>query len=103
MTLDAGGMNGQRTIRMILDDAQRRMRNVAGEPLADQWKELGEFGGTGPKPESAWACGGCEQAQGAGGLDRLGPAVRAELGVDVAHVGLDGTRGDGQLGGHLRC
>jgi hypothetical protein len=35
------------------------------------------------RPVSAWR-GGCEQAQGAGGLDGVGPAVRAEFGVQVA-------------------
>jgi hypothetical protein len=36
------------------------------------------------KPELALPRGGCQQAQGAGGLDRFGPAVRAEFGVQVA-------------------
>jgi hypothetical protein len=40
--------------------------------------------------QSAPACGGCEQAQGAG--DGLGPVVGAELGVQVADVGPDGVR-----------
>ena len=44
----------------------------------------------------------CEQAQGAGALDGLGPTVRAELGVQVAHVGLDGACRDGELPGDLR-
>jgi hypothetical protein len=48
--------------------------------------------------ESVLACGGCEQAHSAGGLDGFGPGVRAELGVQVAQVGLDGGGGDGQLG-----
>jgi hypothetical protein len=54
------------------------------------------------KRESALSCGGCEQAQGASGLDRFGPAVRAEFGVQVAQVGLDGARRYGQLAGDLR-
>ena len=41
---------------------------------------------------SARACGGCEQAKGAGALDGLAAAVRAELCVEVVHVGLDGVR-----------
>ena len=41
---------------------------------------------------SAPACGGCEQAKGAGTLDSLAAAVRAELRVEVVHVGLDGVR-----------
>jgi hypothetical protein len=52
--------------------------------------------------ESALVRGRCEQAQGAGMLDRFGPAVRAELGVEVAQVGLDGGRRDGQFAGDLR-
>ena len=36
--------------------------------------------------------GGCKQAQAAGAGDGLGPAVGAELGVQAAHVGLDGVR-----------
>ncbi len=39
-------------------------------------------------------CGGREQAQGAGVRDGLRAAVRAELGVQVAHMGLDGVGGD---------
>src|SRR5262249_45941215 len=49
--------------------------------------------------KSSPGCGRCEQAQGAGGLDRLGPAVGAELGVQVAQVGLDGAGRDRQLAG----
>src|SRR6185437_7065138 len=41
------------------------------------------------------ACGGCEQTQGAGGPNRLGPAMRAELDVQVAQVGLDRAGRDG--------
>ena len=41
---------------------------------------------------SARACGGCEQAKGAGALDGLAAAVRAELCIEVVHVGLDGVR-----------
>ena len=41
---------------------------------------------------SAPACGGCEQAKGAGALDGLAAPVRAELRVQVVHVGLDGVR-----------
>jgi hypothetical protein len=41
---------------------------------------------------SAPACRGCEQAQSAGVLDGLAPPVRAELRVEVVHVGLDRVR-----------
>ena len=36
-------------------------------------------------------------------FDRLGASMDAELLVDVAHVGLDGARGDEQLPGDVRC
>src|SRR5260221_11187594 len=42
------------------------------------------------RPESASACVGSQQAQGAGALDGLGSAVGVELGVEMAHVGSDG-------------
>ena len=48
------------------------------------------------------ACGGGEQAQGAGAFDGLVAAVRTELGVQVAHVGLDRVRRDVQFGRDLR-
>jgi hypothetical protein len=41
---------------------------------------------------AAVRAGGGEQAEGAGTLDGLGPAVGAELGVQVADVSLDGVR-----------
>jgi hypothetical protein len=41
-------------------------------------------------PELVPACGGCEQAPGAG--DGIAAAVRAELRVQVVHVGFDGVR-----------
>ena len=71
-------MSGQRTIRIIPDEAQRGARLAA---------------------DSALVCGRCEQAQGARTLDGLGPTVCAELGVQVAQVGLDGARRDRQFGG----
>jgi hypothetical protein len=49
-----------------------------------------------------WRAGGCEQAEDTAGLDRFGAAVRAELAVQVAHVGLDGARRQGRLAGYLR-
>src|SRR5882672_3161500 len=44
---------------------------------------------------------GGEQAKVTSAGDGLGPAVGAELGVQVADVGLDGVPGDRQFGGDL--
>jgi hypothetical protein len=74
---------------------------------AAQITAVGAFEHATVGPARRWAVGsallrgGSEQAQGAGRLDRLGPAVRAELGVQVAHVSLDRARRDGQLPGDL--
>jgi hypothetical protein len=48
------------------------------------------------------ARGGGEQAQGAGARDRPSPPVRAELRVQVAHVGSDDVQRDVQFAGDLR-
>ena len=40
---------------------------------------------------------GREQAEGTGAVDGLRAAVRAELGVEVARMGLDGVTGDAQF------
>jgi virginiamycin B lyase len=45
----------------------------------------------------------CEQAEGAGLIDGLGPAAGAELGVQVPLVGLDRVHGQVQLAGDLTC
>src|SRR5712691_1219735 len=56
--------------------------------------ELAEAVGRSPRartprrPRSATPGGRCEQPQLASAVDRLGAAVHAELGVDVAHVRL---------------
>ena len=67
-------MSGQRTIRMIPDAAQPRARKVAGEPLADESQDSASSaaGDRVARPESAPGCRRCEQAQGTGGLHRLG-------------------------------
>ena len=46
--------------------------------------------------------GGCQQAEGSGARDGVGSPVRAELGVQVAHMGADGVDRDVQLAGDLR-
>ncbi len=46
---------------------------------------------------------GRQQAQVAPADDGVGPAVAAELGVQVAHVGLNGVRGDEQLTGEAEA
>jgi glucose-6-phosphate 1-dehydrogenase len=55
-----------------------------------------------PTARLAGTRGRREQAQRAGVLDGLGPAVGTELGVQVAHVRLDSAGRDGQLTGDLR-
>jgi hypothetical protein len=46
--------------------------------------------------------GGCQQAQRPGAGNGLGPAVHAQLGVQVTEVGADGAVRDVQLAGDLR-
>ena len=70
----------------------------------------GTIGGCGPtrpsrsarKPALVLGRGGCQQAEGTSARDRVGSPVRAELGVQVAPVGLDGVPRDVQLAGDLR-
>ena len=50
----------------------------------------------------ALTCGGCQQAQVAGAGDRLGPAVGTELGIQAAHVCLDGVPRDIQFASDFR-
>ena len=46
--------------------------------------------------------GRCQQAEDTGARDGVASPVRAELGLQVAHVGPDGIEGDVQLAGDLR-
>src|SRR5208282_158788 len=69
-SLDAVRVSGQRTIRMIPRDAQHSCAKVAGEPLAGEWQELGEFGGGRPRGPSL------SQRWGAEGASR--PRARAD-------------------------
>src|SRR6267142_2042101 len=56
-----------------------------------------------PRPPPSAASGGrCEQSQLASAVDRLGAAVHAELGVDVAHVRLDRAERQVELAADLR-
>jgi hypothetical protein len=58
-------------------------------PIGSQGgSERCEAGGAGPRAD------GCEQAEGASGLYGVGPAVGAELGVQVPDMGPDGVGGD---------
>jgi LuxR family transcriptional regulator, maltose regulon positive regulatory protein len=74
----------------------------------DLARSLGMLAASRTDPASRWTGlagatgGGREQAQVAGPGDRLGPVVGAELGVEVAHVGLDGVDRDVQLAGDFR-
>ena len=64
---------------------RRRLGREHGEPAeGDQWPTLRPY-----------------QAQHARPLDRLDPAMHAELAVDVLDVGAGGTHADDQLAGDL--
>ena len=84
---------------------RRSRRTKADVPVAvskaARHSDQGGSGGCGPGGSGS-AAGGCEQAEGAGGLDGVCPAVGAELGVQAADVALDGVSGYRQLAGDFR-
>jgi hypothetical protein len=88
------------TIRTIPGEA-RTLRSARRQAVPETRPHPAE----GPRRAQARVSAGVRTvraAQGACRFDGLGPAVDAELGVQVAHVGLDGVRRHGQLAGNLR-
>src|SRR5256886_17152309 len=92
---------GGRAFRRNTVTSQRKPDACTTLAAAGRFERSGKTTSMRPPPSAA-SGGRCEQAQLASPVDRLGAAVHAELGVDVAHVCLDRAERQVELAADLR-